>query len=76
MAPVAAKRGKAVRSAAVNGPLATLNEAAETIRNIGGLEKTKELIAAAKAAQAAVESLGGLGNAEALVASLEILKGL
>ncbi len=74
--PAAAKRTRAAKRVAANGPLATLTEAAETIRELGGLEKTKELIAAAKAAQPAVERLGGLENAEALVESLEALKGL
>ena len=52
------------------------NEAAATIRNLGGLEKVKQLVAQAKEAQEAIDRLGGIEDAEATVEALEMLKGL
>ena len=71
-AKAAAKEPMAV----INGPLAAVNEAAATIRNLGGLEKVKQLVAQAKEAQEAIDRLGGIEDAEATVEALEMLKGL
>ncbi len=60
----------------INGPLAAVSQAAATIRDLGGLEKVKELIAQAKEAQEAIDRLGGIEDAEAIVEALEMLRGL
>jgi uncharacterized Zn finger protein (UPF0148 family) len=69
-APIAASKP------ALTDPLAAMNEAAETIRSLGGLEKVKDLIAKAKEIEAAVERLGGMKEAEEMVGALEMLKRL
>ena len=72
----AARLSKAKQPAIINGPLAAVSEAATTIRDLGGLERVKELIAQAKEAQEAMDRLGGMEDAEAVVETLEMLKGL
>ncbi len=64
------------QTAVINGPLAAVSQAAMTIRDLGGLEKVKQLVAQAKEAQEAIERLGGIEDAEATVEALEMLKGL
>ncbi len=71
-----AKPAEAKQPAVLNGPLAAVSQAAATIRDLGGLEKVKQLVAQAKEAQEAIDRLGGIEDAEATVEALEMLKGL
>ncbi len=71
-----AKPVEAKQPAVINGPLAAVGQAAATIRDLGGLEKVKQLVAQAKEAQEAIDRLGGIEDAEATVEALEMLKGL